>query len=133
MPIRTPIISRSLLLTVLAAPLLAGCQASAPPKSENTGPSATQPTPAAAPTPTLAGARVSPATGDGALRVANLRCPVMPEHAIRNGRAIEPLTAEHNGRTIGFCCADCVDLWRSLSPADRDAALALPGVMPASR
>jgi hypothetical protein len=81
----------------------------------------------------LAGARVSPATGDGALRVANLRCPVMPEHAIRNGRAIEPLTAEHNGRTIGFCCADCVDLWRSLSPADRDAALALPGVMPASR
>lgn len=51
----------------------------------------------------------------------NTACPMMLDHPVK---AKSPPTAEWKGKTVGFCCADCVDGWNALSPAEKDKALA---------
>jgi len=55
--------------------------------------------------PTTTGATTTPATqGSASPTVANQYCAVMNEHKI------DPtVTIAHAGRTIGFCCKDCIE------------------------
>lgn len=58
--------------------------------------------------------------GDTAVTAAsNELCPIMGEAISTDGG-----TAEFNGKTIGFCCPECVEKWESLSDADKEAKLA---------
>jgi hypothetical protein len=60
---------------------------------------------------------------DGYVRVSNRLCPILTDHAIRKGRVLRELSAEHKGQTIGFCCEDCVDAWKAMSDDERDEAI----------
>ncbi len=50
--------------------------------------------------------------------VMNANCP-FSGHPVANGA-----TADYNGKTVGFCCADCAKKWSGMTDAQRDAALA---------
>jgi hypothetical protein len=51
----------------------------------------------------------------------NRMCPVMLEHDVP-GSGAETVTWK--GKTVGFCCADCIDAWNKMSDAEKDTALA---------
>lgn len=48
----------------------------------------------------------------------NKTCPV-GGHA-----AVASKTVSYKGKTIGFCCADCVESFNKMSEAEKDAVLA---------
>ena len=53
--------------------------------------------------------------------LANTVCPIM-------GEAVnEELTADWNGKTIGFCCKECVPEWNKLSDDEKSDKLASAG------
>lgn len=51
----------------------------------------------------------------------NKVCPMMPDHPVKEKK---PTTVAWKGKTVGFCCGDCVDGWNKLSDAEKDKALA---------
>jgi len=63
-------------------------------------------------------ADTDPSTG----QVANVNCPMMPDHEF------DPeVTTEFEGMTIGFCCEKCVDKFETLSRDEKVAKLQAAG------
>ena len=61
-----------------------------------------------------------PTTGQSAVAaVVNSHCPVMGGEVTEDGG-----TVEWNGRTVGFCCPDCIEEFEALSDEEKEAALA---------
>jgi len=54
----------------------------------------------------------------GSVTLANDVCPLM------GGKAKESVTVEWNGKTVGFCCADCIPGWEELSDEEKATKLA---------
>lgn len=52
----------------------------------------------------------------------NRLCPIMYEegHTVPQEDAA---TVRHKGKTVGFCCEDCINAWNRLSDAEKDRAL----------
>lgn len=67
---------------------------------------------------------------NGRVKVSNARCPVMPEHAIRNRYPFADNVVAYKRQFIGFCCTECVEAWKTMSEADRDAALVKSDIAP---
>ena len=55
---------------------------------------------------------------ESAVTLANAVCPIM------GGKAKDTVTVEWNGKTVGFCCPDCIADWNGLSEEDKAAKLA---------
>ena len=53
--------------------------------------------------------------------LANTVCPIM------GGDVNEELTADWNGKTIGFCCEECPPEWNKLSDDEKSDKLASAG------
>lgn len=53
-----------------------------------------------------------------AVTLTNAVCPIM------GGAAKEDITAEWNGKTVGFCCPECIPEWNSLIDEEKAAKLA---------
>lgn len=53
-------------------------------------------------------------------KIDNVKCPIM---GMGMKQAAERLTRQHKGKTIGFCCGDCLVAWDKLSDSDKDAKL----------
>lgn len=51
----------------------------------------------------------------------NKVCPMMLEHDVPEKDAA---TVAYKGKTVGFCCADCIDGWEKMSDAKKDKMLA---------
>ena len=60
--------------------------------------------------------------GDGFAMTANHVCPIMQKMKLNATTAVEN-TVEFEGKTVGFCCADCVEAWNSMSDDDRRVLL----------
>lgn len=81
------------------------------------------PTPAASTHAAAPGGAASTATPNGTTRVINTMCPIGGDEF---GTHHEPeLTRSWNGSAIGFCCKNCVRKFDAMTPAERDAVLAL--------
>jgi len=52
---------------------------------------------------------------------ANKHCVVMIEHPVKEKN---PTTVQWKGKTVGFCCADCIDEWNKMSEAGKEKAYA---------
>jgi hypothetical protein len=64
----------------------------------------------------LAAAAVMPAAGAGP--AGNKKCPMSRDSA-------DPcISVQFQGRTVTFCCADCVGQWEKLSRGEQEARLA---------
>lgn len=50
----------------------------------------------------------------------NRACPMMLEHDVP---ARNPATVSFKGKTVGFCCPDCIGEWERLSDAKKDRLL----------
>lgn len=50
--------------------------------------------------------------------LANAVCPMMDDVAK------EDITVEWNGKTVGFCCRDCIPEWNSLTEEEKTAKFA---------
>ena len=55
---------------------------------------------------------------------ANDKCPIM------GGKPKADLTADWNGKTIGFCCDGCPQKWEKLSAEDKAAKFAAAAHQP---
>lgn len=61
----------------------------------------------------------------GSSSAVNTMCPIM-------GKEVdETLSTSWNGKTVRFCCAECLPKWNSLSDEDRSAKLAAANKRPA--
>ncbi len=59
-----------------------------------------------------------PTSSDGKAETVNKICPIM-------GNEVDPsVTTAWNGKTVGFCCAECIPDWKKLSDQEKDAKLA---------
>jgi hypothetical protein len=124
---RRRLLSGTVLLTLVAA---AGCQQRSPTPTApaNEGQSNAD-RPAAATTPAngaLPADGAEPpviADANGRVKVRNNRCPVMPEHTIKNRYPFADNVVAYKGKFIGFCCTECVESWKTMSEAERDEAL----------
>ena len=50
--------------------------------------------------------------------LVNKKCPMTGEELAPN-----PVTADYQGKKVGFCCAGCVTKWSKLTPSEMDAKL----------
>ena len=58
--------------------------------------------------------------------LVNSVCPMM------GGPVDKAVTVEWNGKTVGFCCADCIPGWNKLSEEEKVAKLASADKQPAA-
>jgi hypothetical protein len=124
---RRRLLPAAVFLTLVA---VAGCQQRSPSPSTPASPGeSTADGPAAAATPATG---FQPADGvelpviadsNGRVKVRNNRCPVMPEHTIKNRYPFADNVLAYKGKFIGFCCTECVEAWKTMSEAERDEAL----------
>ena len=54
-----------------------------------------------------------------AIVAVNDLCPIMGGNVTKDGG-----TASWKGKTIGFCCPECIEQWEALSEADKETKLA---------
>lgn len=52
------------------------------------------------------------------ITLTNAVCPM------EGGKASDAVTVEWNGKTIGFCCPECIPAWNELSDEEKEAQLA---------
>jgi hypothetical protein len=53
-----------------------------------------------------------------AVTLVNAKCPIM------GFDVDEEVTVEWNGKTVGFCCAECIPKWNELSEEEKGEKLA---------
>ena len=91
------VLSFGFVLFSAAALMIAGCSA----------PAETGSTPASDP------------DGDTTVAASNTHCPIMGGKVTADGGS-----AEWQGKTIGFCCPECIEKWEALSDEAKGAKLA---------
>jgi hypothetical protein len=59
---------------------------------------------------------------DAILTSVNTHCPIMGSEVTDDGGRVE-----WNGKTVGFCCPQCIDGWNELSEEEKEAKLMAAG------
>lgn len=52
---------------------------------------------------------------------ANKVCVVVPDHPVKEKN---PTTVQWKGKTVGFCCPDCIEDWNAMSEGEKEKAYA---------
>lgn len=71
---------------------------------------------------TMLGCSDQPGGATASAEPINDHCPIMGDPVQPEGG-----TVEWDGKTIGFCCAECVDEWKTLTEEEKPHALAHAG------
>ncbi len=58
--------------------------------------------------------------GHGNMGLMNSRCPMKPDCPL----PANPVTVEHKGGKVGFCCKGCIEEWSQMTGAQQEARLA---------